>query len=217
MQLHAEMEPVTVVLADDHPVFRDGLQRLLELAPGIVVLAAVDDGRAALEAIRSRRPQVAIIDLQLPDIDGSAVIDMVRRERLPTRLLVLSAQTDSAVVYRCIELGAAGYLPKLTAGDDICAAVLALARGETVVSSGLQSGLASEIRIRRADDRPVLTPRELDIVRLAADGHSNAEIALRLHVSTATVKTHLQHIFEKLEVSDRSAAVAQALRRGLLA
>src|SRR3954466_346905 len=183
MQLHAEMEPVTVVLADDHPVFRDGLQRLLELAPGIVVLAAVEDGRAALEAIRSRRPQVAIIDLQLPDIDGSAVIDMVRRERLPTRLLVLSAQTDSAVVYRCIELGAAGYLPKLTAGDDICAAVLALARGETVVPSGLQSGLASEIRIRRADDRPVLTPRELDIVRLAADGHSNAEIALRLHVS----------------------------------
>ena len=78
----------------------------------------------------------------------------------------------------------------------------------------LQAGLASEIRLRRSDDRPVLTPRELDIIRLAADGHSNAEIGLRLHVSTATVKTHLQHIFEKLEVSDRSAAVAQALRRG---
>jgi two-component system nitrate/nitrite response regulator NarL len=81
----------------------------------------------------------------------------------------------------------------------------------------LQGGLASEIRIRRADDRPVLTPRELDVIRLAADGHSNAEIGVRLHVSTATVKTHLQHVFEKLEVSDRSAAVAQAFRRGLLA
>jgi two-component system, NarL family, nitrate/nitrite response regulator NarL len=206
---------VTVVLADDHPVFRDGLQRLLEEA-GIVVLAAVDDGRAALEAMREHRPQVGIIDLQLPDIDGTVVIDSARRERLPTRLLVLSARTDSASVYRCIELGAAGYLPKLTAGDEIAAAVIALARGESVVPAELQSGLASEIRLRRADDRPVLTPRELDIIRLAADGHSNAEIGLRLHVSTATVKTHLQHVFEKLEVSDRSAAVAQALRRGLL-
>jgi two-component system nitrate/nitrite response regulator NarL len=210
------MEPVTVILADDHPVFRDGLKRLLEQA-GIVVLAAVEDGRAALAAIREHRPQVGIVDLQLPDIDGATVIDFVRRERLPTRVLVLSARTDSAVVYRCIELGAAGYLPKLTAGDDICAAVHALARGESVVPPELQAGLASEIRLRRADDRPVLTPREMDIIRLAADGHSNAEIGLRLHVSTATVKTHLQHIFEKLEVSDRSAAVAQAFRRGLLA
>lgn len=210
------MEPVTVILADDHPVFRDGLQRLLEQA-GIVVLAAVEDGRAALAAIREHRPQVAVVDLQLPDIDGATVIDFVRREHLPTCVLVLSARTDSATVYRCIELGAAGYLPKLTAGDDICAAIRALARGESVVPPELQAGLASEIRLRRADDRPVLTPREMDIIRLAADGLSNAEIGLRLHVSTATVKTHLQHIFEKLEVSDRSAAVAQAFRRGLLA
>ena len=210
------MEAVTVVLADDHPVFRDGLRRLLEGAD-IVVLAAVEDGRAALDAIRAHRPQVAVVDLQLPDIDGATVIDFVRREQLPTRVLVLSARTDSAVVYRCIELGAAGYLPKLTAPDDICAAVRALARGESVVPPELQAGLASEIRLRRADDRPVLTPREMDIIRLAADGLSNAEIGLRLHVSTATVKTHLQHIFEKLEVSDRSAAVAQAFRRGLLA
>ena len=210
------MESVTVILADDHPVFRDGLKGLLEGA-GIVVLADVGDGRAALGAIREHRPQVAVIDLQLPDIDGATVIDFVRREHLPSRVLVLSARTDSAVVYRCIELGAAGYLPKLTAGDEICAAIRALARGESVVPPELQAGLASEIRLRRADDRPLLTPRELDIIRLAADGHSNAEIGLRLHVSTATVKTHLQHIFEKLEVSDRSAAVAQAFRRGLLA
>ena len=210
------MTGVTVVLADDHPVFRDGLVGLLERG-GIDVLAAVEDGRAAVDAIRTHRPQVAIVDLQLPDIDGETVIDIARREHLPTRILVLSARSDSAVVYRCIELGASGYLPKLTAGDEICAAVAALARGESVVPAELQAGLASEIRLRRTDDRPVLTPRELDIIRLAADGHSNAEIGLRLHVSTATVKTHLQHVFEKLEVSDRSAAVAQALRRGLLA
>ena len=206
---------MTAILADDHPVFRDGLQRLLEAA-GIEVLAAVEDGRAALAAIREHRPRVAVVDLQLPDIDGATVIDSVRREQLATRVLVLSARSDSAMVYRCLELGAAGYLAKLTDGDDICAAVHAIARGETVVPAELQAGLASEIRLRRDDDRPLLTPRELDIIRLAADGHSNAEIGLRLHVSTATVKTHLQHIFEKLEVGDRSAAVAQAFRRGLL-
>ena len=111
------------------------------------------------------------------------------------------------MVYRCIELGAAGYLPKLTAGDDICAAVAALARGESVVPAQLQAGLASEIRLRRSDDRPVLTPREFDIIRLAADGHSNAEIGLRLHVSTATVKTHLQH-------ASRSSRFGSLGRRG---
>ncbi len=209
------MAGVTVVLADDHPVFRDGLVGLLERG-GIDVLAAVEDGRAALDAIRTHRPQVAIVDLQLPDIDGETVIDIVRREHLPTRILVLSARTDSAVVYRCIELGAAGYLPKLTAGDDICAAVArARARRERRARRAA-GGPGERDPPAPCDDRPVLTPRELDIIRLAADGHSNAEIGLRLHVSTATVKTHLQHIFEKLEVSDRSAAVAQALRRGLL-
>ena len=116
------MAGVTVILADDHPVFRDGLVGLLEGAASTCWRPWRTAARR-VDAIRAHRPQVAIIDLQLPDIDGETVIDIVRREHLPTRILVLSARSDSAVVYRCIELGAAGYLPKLTAGDDICAAV----------------------------------------------------------------------------------------------
>jgi two-component system nitrate/nitrite response regulator NarL len=207
---------VTVVIADDHPIYRDGLRRELDLHSGISVLAAVDDGRQALDAIRELAPDVAVLDLQLPEIDGATVIDALRREHLRTRVLVVSSRQDSATVYKVIEAGAAGYLPKLTSGQAICEAVVAVAEGRTVVPEELHDGLVSEIRLRRVDDRPVLTPRELDIVRLAADGHANADIARLLHVSTATVKTHLQHVYEKLEVSDRASAVAKAIRRGLL-
>jgi two-component system nitrate/nitrite response regulator NarL len=207
---------VTVVIADDHPIYRDGLRRELDVHSGISVLAAVDDGRQALDAIRELAPDVAVLDLQLPEIDGATVIDALRREHLRTRVLVVSSRQDSATVYKVIEAGAAGYLPKLTSGQAICEAVVAVAEGRTVVPEELHDGLVSEIRLRRVDDRPVLTPRELDIVRLAADGHANADIARLLHVSTATVKTHLQHVYEKLEVSDRASAVAKAIRRGLL-
>jgi two-component system nitrate/nitrite response regulator NarL len=207
---------VTVVIADDHPIYRDGLRRELDVHSGISVLAAVDDGRQALDAIRELAPDVAVLDLQLPEIDGATVIDALRREHLRTRVLVVSSRQDSATVYKVIEAGAAGYLPKLTSGQAICEAVVAVAEGRTVVPEELHDGLMSEIRLRRVDDRPVLTPRELDIVRLAADGHANADIARLIHVSTATVKTHLQHVYEKLEVSDRASAVAKAIRRGLL-
>jgi two-component system nitrate/nitrite response regulator NarL len=210
------MNRVEVVLADDHPVYLDGLHRALANEPDLTVLDTVADGRSALDAIRRRRPAVAVLDLKLPEIDGVAVIDAVRREHLPTHVLVVSALHDSGVVYRAIELGARGFVPKLVGGDRIVAAIRAVARGETVLPPELTAGLAEEIRRRRADDRPVLTPRELDILRLAADGCSNAQIACQLHISVGTVKTHLQHAFEKLEVADRAAAVARAIRLGLL-
>jgi two-component system nitrate/nitrite response regulator NarL len=161
------MTGVTVVLADDHPVFRDGPVQLLERGGVVAGRRGGRAWRSTRSASTARRwPSSTSSCL---DIDGETVIDIVRREHLPTRILVLSARTDSAVVYRCIELGAAGYLPKLTAGDDICAAVGALARGESVVPAELQAGLASEIRMRRADDRPC-SRRAADIIRLAADG-----------------------------------------------
>lgn len=211
------MAAVTVLVADDHPVFREGLVRLLRARPELEVVAEVGDGRAALDQMRALKPQVAVLDLGLPEIGGIEVLDALQREHLPTRVLVLSALEDSATVYRALELGARGYLPKVASSDAICDALAVIARGRTIVPESLQDGLATQIRMRReVADRPPLTPRELDILRLAADGRSNAEIGAELHVSGATVKTHLHHVFEKLEVSDRAAAVAQAMRRGLL-
>ncbi len=212
------MNAVTVVLADDHPVYRDGLARAIGLRADFHLLAAVEDGRQALDAIRAHTPDVAVLDLQLPGLDGLAVIEAIAREHLSTRALVVSALEDSATVYRAVAAGARGYVPKSVPSADICDAIAAVARGQTVLRPEVQDGLAGEIRLRRdRTDEPVLTAREAQIIRLAADGCANAEIANQLHLSTATVKTHMQHIFEKLEVSDRAAAVAKAIRRGLVA
>jgi two-component system nitrate/nitrite response regulator NarL len=208
---------VRVVVADDHPVFLDGLARIVSLAAELTLVATARDGRVALDQIRAERPDVALIDLELPDVDGFRVIETVRREALPTRVLVISASVDSAKVYRAMEAGAAGYVPKVAGDAAIRDAIVGVARGETQLVGELLDGLATEIRLRRDHaPGPSLTPRELDVLRLAADGHPNAEIARQLLVSTATVKSHLQSVFEKLEAPDRAAAVARAIRRGLV-
>jgi two-component system nitrate/nitrite response regulator NarL len=208
---------VRVVVADDHPVFLDGLARIVSRAAELTLVATARDGRVALDQIRAERPDVALIDLELPDVDGFRVIETVRREALPTRVLVISAFVDSAKVYRAMEAGAAGYMPKVAGDAAITDAILGVARGETQLVGELLDGLATEIRLRRDHaPGPSLTPRELDVLRLAADGHPNAEIARQLLVSTATVKSHLQNVFEKLEAPDRAAAVARAIRRGLV-
>jgi two-component system nitrate/nitrite response regulator NarL len=208
---------VRVVVADDHPVFLDGLARIVSRAAELTLVATARDGRVALDQIRAERPDVALIDLELPDVDGFRVIETVRREALPTRVLVISASVDSAKVYRAMEAGAAGYVPKVAGDAAIRDAIVGVARGETQLVGELLDGLATEIRLRRDHaPGPSLTPRELDVLRLAADGHPNAEIARQLQVSTATVKSHLQNVFEKLEAPDRAAAVARAIRRGLV-
>ena len=207
----------TVVVADDHPVYREGLVRVLRECAEIEVLAQAEDGRQAMTLVREHRPDVAVLDIGLPNVDGLAVLDALKREGLPTRALFISALDDSATVYRAISCGADAYLPKSSSGAEIVRVVLAVARGETVISPAIQHGLAQEIRMRRpADDRPVLSPREMEVLRLAADGLTAVEIGVALHLSKTTVRTHLQHVYEKLGVTDRVAAVTQALRRGIL-
>lgn len=206
-----------IIVADDHPIFRKALVQILQTDRQVSVVAEVGDGRQALDVIRDKRPDVAVLDLQLPELDGMSVLDAVQREHLPTRMVVVSAFDDGPTAYRAMACGALAYLPKVVGAAEIREAILAVGRGATVIHPDITAGLAGEIRLRRdIDDRPVLSPRELDVLRLAADGESTHDIAAQLYLSQATVKTHLQHVYEKLEVSDRAAAVAQALRRGLL-
>lgn len=207
---------VTVVVADDHPLFREGVVRALVASGRIDVVAEAEDGRAALADIREHSPDVALLDYKLPDLDGVAVVNAVVREQLPTRVLLVSAYTDSGIVYRALETGAAGFLPKEARREEIVDGVLACARGENVVPREIAAGLVSEIRLRRNDDAPVLTAREQEIPHLIAAGKSLPEIAKELYLGLTTVKTHVQHLYAKLGVSDRAAAVAIAMRRGLI-
>src|SRR5581483_4903444 len=207
---------IRVVVADDHPLYRDGVVRALSASGQVEVVAEAGDGREALPAIGEHRPDVALLDHRLPALDGVAVTHAVQRDRLPTRVLLVSAFTDSGVVYKALESGAAGFLPKEARRDQIVDAVLACARGENVIPAEIASGLVAEIRMRRSTDAPVLTDRERQILTLIADGKSLPAIARELFLGVTTVKTHVQHLYEKLGVSDRAAAVAVAMRRGLL-
>lgn len=207
---------ITVVVADDHPLYRDGVVRALVASGQVDVVAEAGDGRAALAAIREHAPDVALVDYRLPELDGVAVVHAVNRDGLATRVLLVSAFTDSGVVYKALETGAAGFLPKEARREQIVDAVLACERGETVLPPEVATGLVSEIRLRRRHDAPALTEREQEILRLIADGKSLPAIAKELYLGVTTVKTHVQHLYEKLGVSDRAAAVAAAMRRGLL-
>jgi two-component system nitrate/nitrite response regulator NarL len=207
---------VRVVVADDHPLYRDGVVRALSASGQVEIVAEAEDGRSALEKIQEHVPDVALLDFKLPDLDGVAVTNAVVRERLPTRVLLVSAYNDSGIVYKALETGAAGFVSKEARREQIVDAVLACSRGENVVPPDIASGLVSEIRLRKQDDTPALTPREQEILHLIATGKSLPEIAKELYLGLTTVKTHVQHLYEKLGVSDRAAAVASAMRRGLI-
>jgi two-component system nitrate/nitrite response regulator NarL len=207
---------VRVLVADDHPVFREGIVRALAANQHVEVVAEAGDGRTALDAIVAEKPDVALLDYRLPRIDGIDVVRAVARDRLPTRVLMLSAHDESSVVYDAIQAGAAGYLLKEASRDEIVDAVLAVARGESVLPSEVAAGLVGEIRMRSPVEAPALTEREREILRLIADGKSFPEIAAALYIGVTTVKTHAQHVYEKLGVSDRAAAAAEAIRRRLI-
>jgi two-component system, NarL family, nitrate/nitrite response regulator NarL len=207
---------VRVLVADDHPLYREGVVRALSASGQVEIVAEAEDGRSALEQIQEHSPDVALLDYKLPELDGVAVTHAVVREQLPVRVLLVSAFTDSGVVYKALETGAAGFVSKEARREEIVDAVLACARGENVVPPDVAAGLVSEIRLRKQDDSPALTPREQEILHLIAAGKSLPEIAKELYLGLTTVKTHVQHLYEKLGVSDRAAAVATAMRRGLI-
>lgn len=207
---------VTVVVVDDHPFFRDGVTRGLTRDGRIEVLGEAGTGAEALAVIGRELPDVALVDYQLPDMNGIDVTHALRRDSVATRVLLVSAFTDGAVVFRALEEGAAGYLAKDASRRELIDAVMQVARGETVIPSGLTEGLAAQIRLRAQPSAPALTPRELDVLKGFARGLSIPQVAAELFIAPSTVKTHTQRLYEKLDVSDRAAAVAAAMRLRLL-
>ncbi|WP_083406606.1 response regulator [Mycolicibacterium rutilum] len=210
------VDRVTVVVGDDHPMFRDGVVRALVNSGQIDVLAEADDGVSALAAIRAHNPQVALLDYRMPGMDGAEVAAAVTRDELPTRVLLVSAHDEAAIVYQALQNGAAGFLPKESSRSELVNAVLDCAKGRDVVAPSLAAGLAGEIRKRAEPEGPVLSPREREVLKLIAEGISIPAMAKQLFLAPSTVKTHVQRLYEKLGVNDRGAAVAEAMRRKLL-
>lgn len=212
----APTKKVRVVVGDDHPIYREGMVRALLLSGSVDVVGEADDGVSALEMIKTHRPEVALLDYQMPGMDGAQVAAAVKRNELPTRVLLLSAYDESAIVYQALQEGAAGFLPKESTRTEIVNAVLECATGRDVVSPALVAGLAGEIRRRAEPSAPALSAREREVLNRIARGQSIPAIAAELYVAPSTVKTHVQRVYEKLGVSGRAAAVAEAMRQRLL-
>jgi two-component system nitrate/nitrite response regulator NarL len=190
--------------------------RALRSRPELEFVGEAGDGREALEQIRALAPDVALLDVKMPGLDGTQVTHAVQRDKLQTRVVLLSAHAPSDLVYRAIALGASAFVSKEASRDEICDTVAAVARGETLLAPEVQADLVAQIQMRSREDRPALSPREREVLVLIAEGLSAPDVGRRLHLSPATVKTHLQNLYEKLGVSDRAAAVARAMRLGLL-
>lgn len=205
-----------VLAADGQPLYRDAIARAVRERPELELVAQAGNGREALHAIGAQEPDVAVLDRTLTGLTGEQVLNAVARDGLRTRVVLIAAQADPGEVYAALACGAAGYLTKDASARELCDAITAVARGRTVLAPELQAAVAGEIRLRAPRDRPVMTERERETLVLIAKGLSAPQIGLALHLSTATVKTHLQHIYGKLGVSERAAAVAEAMRRGLL-
>ncbi|WP_035125928.1 response regulator transcription factor [Conexibacter woesei] len=197
---------VRVYVADDHPVFRDGVVLALRRRPEFEVVGEAQDGRTALEEIRVLRPDVALLDVKMPGLDGHTVLRAIQRDDLPVKVVLLSATVLPPEAREALAAGAMAYLSKEVNRDAICDAVAAAARGDR-----LQVDVAEPVW-----ERPLLSPRELEVLRLTAGGQSAPSIGRELHLSPETVKTHLKNVYEKLGVSDRAAAVAEGMRRGLV-
>jgi two-component system nitrate/nitrite response regulator NarL len=207
---------VRVLAADSHPLYREALTRAIKERPELELVGHARDGREALEAIGSEQPDVAVLDRSLGGLSGEQILNAIGRDSIPTRVVMIAAEPDPGLVYTAIAQGAAGYLTKDADARELCEAISAVARGKTVLSPQLQAGIAGEIRLRAVDERPFLSDREREILKLVATGMSAPQIARKLCLATPTVKTHLHHTYEKLGVGERAAAVAEAMRRGLL-
>lgn len=204
---------IRLLLADDHPVVREGLRGMLESQSDFAVVGEAGDGGEALRLIEQVRPDVVLMDLRMPEMDGVTAIRAMRERGLPVHVLVLTTFDSDADIVRAVEAGATGYLLKDAPRQELFRAVRAAARGETVLAPAVASRLLGRMR---APDDETLTEREMDVLQLVAKGNSNREIGKALHISNATVKTHLVHIYAKLDVSDRTSAVTTALARGIL-
>ncbi|TCO62578.1 response regulator [Actinocrispum wychmicini] len=203
---------IRLLIVDDHPVVRDGLRVAFTGEPDIVVVGEAGNGLEAVERVHTLGANVVLMDLRMPRMDGVKAIRRLKETAPDTRILVLTTFDTDSDVLPAIEAGATGYLLKDAPTDELMRAVRAAHRGQSVLSPSVANRLVGEVR---KPQRGTLSPRELEVLKLVAEGATNREAAAKLFISEASIKTHLLHIYAKLDVRDRAAAVGEAYRRGL--
>ncbi|MDX6356807.1 MAG: hypothetical protein QOF98_3710 [Streptomyces sp.] len=205
---------IRILLADDHPVVRQGLAAMLGVEPDLEVVGEASSGPQAEALSAALRPDIVLMDLRMPAGGGVESIERMTAAALPCRVIVLTTYETDGDILRAVEAGAAGYLLKDVTRTELADAIRAAARGETVLAPSVAARLVDQLRTR--PERPRLSDRETAVLRLVAEGCTNAEIGRRLFIGESTVKTHLLRTFGKLGVADRTAAVTSAMRYGLL-
>jgi DNA-binding NarL/FixJ family response regulator len=203
---------IRVLVADDHPIVRSGIVGLLGSADDIEVVGEARDGEEAVALAFRLEPDVVLMDLRMPGIDGDEATARILRERSDVRVVILTTYETDASILTAIEAGASGYLLKAAPQEEIIAGIRSVARGEVALAPAIAAKLVKRV----TEPSITLSPREREVLALVAQGESNPSIARRLFLSEATVKTHLLHVFEKLEVGDRTRAVTRAMELGLL-
>ena len=204
---------VRILVTDDHPVVRAGLSGMLSGEPDFEVVGEAQNGKEAVAFVGELKPDVVLMDLRMPEMDGVTAIDPIKSEYPDVHILVLTTYESDADILRAIETGATGYLLKDTPREELFGAIRTVAQGQSPLAPGVAARLMQ--RVRNPEEEGLST-REIEVLELVAHGTSNKEIAKQLWVSETTVKSHMLHIFDKLGVTDRTAAVTEALKRGII-
>jgi len=202
--------PTRVLIVDDHPIVREGLTALIKRRPDMTVVAQAVSGRDAVAAYRMHRPDVMLIDLRMPEMDGVSAIEAIRKEFPSARLLVLTTYDGDEDIHRALRAGAMGYLLKDAPRGQLVEAIRAVAAGQTILPANVAARLAERTMT------PEITAREREVLTLIASGKSNQEIGVALMITEGTVKVHVNNILTKMNVNDRTQAVILALKRGIL-
>jgi len=212
------MTKIKILIADDHPVVREGLSTMLERQDDMEVVGIAEDGAIAVKMCEKTRPDMVLMDLRMPNLDGVQAMRQIAERQPSIRFIVLTTYDDDDYIFKGIEAGARAYLLKDSPREELFKAIRAVYKGESLIQPSVATKVLERFAILSRQSQPpeLLSEREMEVLRLVATGAANKTIAAQLFISESTVKTHVQSIFQKLDVNDRTEAVTNALQKGII-